>query len=191
MKTTLTLLALATLLCACQKQPDHVHLHEPAAEHAEHGEHPPAAALGQHQHGIAQLALLQQQQQLLLSATLPAETLWGFERMPNTAAEHAQVERGLKQLTAGHRFFRLLGNGHCQPQSVEIIKPAGLTDPNANHMEVNANWLWQCQDPAQVTGFSTDLFKHYPALQQLQAQILLEQVNHGAVLDKHNNQVEW
>ncbi len=173
---------------------DHNHAHQNSSSHHDHDhdhqgiEH----QHGAHQHGVGDLAIMQDQQQLMVTMQLPADSLWGFEYTPKTDQERALVERTFKQLVGGHRFFKFKGEAICQPVSVEVLKPEALEDPNFNgHMDVQANWLFECDDVAKVDGLVTDIFLHFPRIEQLNTQLLLENVNSGTVLVPTQANVAW
>ncbi len=145
---------------------------------------------GAHQHGVGALALIQEGDAVMVSLTLPTDSLWGFERAPQNAQEEARVKQTLAQFSDGHDWFTFPASADCQPTDVSLTPPAGLDDPNAaSHMELEAQWFWTCQGP--VDAIDVALFEHYPTLHQLTLQRLNDTGSGGAELTPSTPSARW
>jgi len=135
-----------------------------------------------HQHGAAQLAVSLDGALLQIALDGPAENFLGFEHAPRTDAQKKTAARVEQQLKQPAQLFTLIAAADCQaqPPRVEIkLPPPGSKE---THSEVEAEWRWQCAQPAALGHVDVGLFKAFPRLKELRVQIVTAQGQKTAVL---------
>lgn len=135
-----------------------------------------------HQHGTAQLQVGLEGGVLQIALEGPAENFLGFEHAPRTDAQRATVARVEQQLKQPAQLFTPVAAADCraQPPRVELkLPPPGSKE---THSEVEAEWRWQCAQPAALGHLDVGLFKAFPRLKELRVQMVTAQGQKTAVL---------
>lgn len=135
-----------------------------------------------HQHGAAQLEVTLDGGVLQITLEGPAENFLGFEHAARTDAQKKTVARVEQQLKQPAQLFTPVAAAGCQaePPRVEIKLPAsGSTE---THSEIEAEWRWQCAQPAALVHLDVGLFKAFPRLKELHVQIVTARGQKAAVL---------
>jgi len=84
---------------------------EEAGEHRHHGSH---------EHGVAELRLAQEGDQVLLELASPAVNIVGFEHAAANAADREALERAIQTLKDGERLFRFGEQAECRLTDVQV-----------------------------------------------------------------------
>lgn len=135
-----------------------------------------------HQHGAARLEVTLDGGALQIALDSPAENLLGFEHAARTDTQKKTVARVEQQLKQPAQLFTPVAAAGCQaePPRVEIKLPAsGSTE---THSEIEAEWRWQCAQPAALAHLDVGLFKAFPRLKELRVQIVTARGQKAAVL---------
>ena len=125
-----------------------------------------------HQHGAAGLDVSVEGSVLQIALDSPADNLVGFEHAPRNEAQKRTVNRVEQQLRQPATLFTPSAQADCraEPPRVEIkLPPPGSAEA---HSEVEAEWRWQCARPAALAHVDVGLFKAFPRLRELRAQIV-------------------
>ena len=125
-----------------------------------------------HHHGSARLQVSVDGPTLQVAFEGPADNILGFEHAPRTDAQKKTVARAEEQLKQTPQLFSTPAEANCQPQPARVemkLPPAGSKEA---HSEVEAEWRWVCANPAGLTHVDVMLFKVFPRLKQLQAQVV-------------------
>jgi Protein of unknown function (DUF2796) len=135
-----------------------------------------------HQHGTARLQVSLEGRALLIGYEGPAENILGFEHAPKTDAQKKAVSRAEEQLKQPDRLFVIPAAADCraQPTRVEVKLPAAGS--GETHSEIETEWRWECAKPEALTHVDVGLFKAFPRLKQLSAQVVTTQGQKTAVL---------
>lgn len=135
-----------------------------------------------HQHGAAQLEVTLDGGVLQIALEGPAENFLGFEHAPRTDAQRKTVARVEEQLKQPAQLFTPVAAADCRPEPprVEIKLPA--PGSKETHSEVEAEWRWQCAQPAALGHVDVGLFKAFSRLKELRVQIVTAQGQKTAVL---------
>lgn len=165
--TCLTLLLLGLPIQPAVARDQHTH-------HTHSGHHQNAAA---HQHGIGQLDLALEGNQLLLVLEMPAEDLLGFEHAPRDQAQRARLDEVRATLAQADQLFQLSGSAHCKLSSVELHSSLfarsanpGEPAPAGGHADIRAQYQYHCTRPEQLRHLDAVLFRHFPGSERLRVQ---------------------
>ncbi|MBU2893196.1 DUF2796 domain-containing protein [Colwellia sp. D2M02] len=136
-----------------------------------------------HQHGYAELTMIIEGNSLMVQILSPADSLLGFEHQAATEQELATLNR-IKNNLASTNNILTLDNGDCRlidtlidtqavdpkTQSHKATKPYNNRSSRAeNHAEIEINYQFTCASISKVNNISLELFKHYPAIEQVRA----------------------
>jgi Protein of unknown function (DUF2796) len=144
--------------------------------------HPAAGQPPAHQHGVARLQVSLEGRALLIGYEGPAENILGFEHAPKTDAQKKTVARAEEQLKQPDRLFVIPAAADCraQPARVDVKLPAA--GRGETHSEIETEWRWECAKPDALTHVDVGLFKAFPRLKQLSAQVVTPQGQKTVVL---------
>jgi hypothetical protein len=150
----------------------------------------PATQPPGHQHGTARLLVSLEGPALQIAFEGPADNILGFEHAPKTEAQKAAVERAEQRLRQTSELFTTAPGASCQPQParVETKLPAGGS--RETHSEIEAEWRWICANPAALAYIDVALFKAFPRLRQLRAQVVTARGQASAVLGPKTTRIK-
>ncbi len=174
----------------------------------------PVAAQHAHVHGTARLYLAVDQQRVNFRLESPLENLLGFERAPRTEKETAAVKSMAERLARPDALFALTAAARCTAGGVRIDAPvaglgsksvadaqstaAGKAVPGgakkgakADHAELEAQFVFQCEDVAKLQGVEVRLFDAFNGLRQLDVQAVTPLGQKSLRLTPSKRQVSW
>ena len=129
-----------------------------------------AHAAGGHNHGVGNLDVSVEGEQLTLNLELPLDSAVGFERAPKNDKEHsalADAERLLKDATA---LFVPTPAAGCAIASVTVEVPyTGKPSEGDGHADIDARYVFRCASPAVLKSVETGLFKQLKRLYRIEA----------------------
>ena len=135
-----------------------------------------------HQHGAARLHVSLDGGALQIAFEGPADNILGFERAPTTDARKATVARADERLKQPAQLFTTAPAADCRVQPARVDMKLPPPGSHETHSEIEAEWRWDCAQPAALTHVDVGLFKAFPRLKQLRAQIVTAQGQKTAVL---------
>lgn len=137
-----------------------------------------------HQHGIARLDVAVDPRSVSLSLEMPLDSLVGFERAPRSPAERQKVDAALARLKDVEALFRLDPAAGCSLQQTEFSAPvlgvgkpatpaatATATKGDDGHGDLDADYVFACQDTARLGAIEVGLFKAFASLQKVDVQV--------------------
>lgn len=164
----------------------------PAEDAHAHREH------GPHEHGVGSLNLVVDGSMVEIELESPAANIVGFEHAPKDAAERATLERAVATLKDGARLFGFPAAAGCRltessvtssllvpepsaadqdehqaqdhSQTRESDQDAGHQHEHETHADLDADYRFDCRDPAQIDRVDVRLFKLFPGTQRLRVQ---------------------
>jgi hypothetical protein len=130
-----------------------------------------AADTKAHRHGAARLQVSLDGQTLQITFDGPADNILGFERAPKTEAQKNTVAKAEQQLKEPAGLFVIPAEARCEPQPARV--ELKLPPPNSRdeHSEAEAEWRWRCEKPDALTHIDVTLFKLFPRLKTLRAEV--------------------
>ncbi len=159
-----------------------LHLNANDQEHEQHEAH---------EHGAAQLNLVQEKQSILMELHLSGMDVLGFEHPPSSPQEQAAVTQAEQKLSDTNTLFVLDSGAGCQVRSahaqrIAVEHEAEHHEEHAeheaehdehkdeNHSEFQAKYAFECTQVNALKRIKTNLFTLFPSLQKIQAQIVTE-----------------
>jgi hypothetical protein len=128
---------------------------------------------GAHVHGIAQLQVVLEGNQVSLEFTSPLENLLGFEHVPRTAKQKRAAQEMLEMFRKPTSLFVPTASALCQPTMVKLTSPvlglstetssvAQTNDGGVGHAELLAEMIYTCQKPMELRGLNAELLNSFP-----------------------------
>jgi putative ABC transport system ATP-binding protein len=142
----------------------------PAFAQHDHGHHRHA-----HVHGVAKLEVAVDGGNLSLRLESPLEGLLGFEHAPRNDQERATVAEMRRKLADAGKLFAPTTAAQCTLKSVQVEVPmldAKQATANAEHADLDADFLFNCAQPAKLTGLDVRLFQAFPKMRRVEAQVV-------------------
>ena len=158
-------------LAAAHAHDDHEH------DHA-HG------TLGAHEHGVAKLNVVLDDNTLELELESPAMNLVGFEHAASSDADKAKVAAVRQQLEQPLKLFDLSAAANCKEEQQELesplfgdaLKADDEGDEHAHghqHSDIGAHYQLTCANPDKLAQVDlAPLFKAFPATQKINVQLI-------------------
>ena len=130
-----------------------------------------AHAAPAHVHGVANLELAVEGDQLTLDLDMPLDNTVGFEHPPRNDKEKAALAALMKLLQNGAELFVPAAAADCKLEKVKLEDafPDGKAKADG-HAEVGAFYVFRCTQPAALKAMETSLFRHFSRLQRVDAQ---------------------
>lgn len=155
--------------------------------------------LGAHVHGVATLQAAVDAKILTLNFSSPLDNLIGFEHKSRNQAEVAQVQNMINQFYKTSLFVPTKA-AQCKMQSINLESLVIKKNPNAKkpqheepagHADLDAELVYQCQQVKQLRDLQVNLFKTFPNLHELNAEVVSSQGQTAAKLTPTNSQIIW
>lgn len=127
----------------------------------------PVIAGPAHVHGEAKLEIIVESNELAIHFESPLYGLLGFERAPRTAAEKQAVQTMKAMLEDTARIFSLPPEAGCTAQAAKISSPVFADKGAAGHLDLDADYRWQCNKPAALRAIDTRLFAEFPRMKRI------------------------
>ena len=190
-----------------------------AESHDDHAEE--HASLGTHEHGVGRLNAALDGNTLELELENPSMNLVGFEHEAKVAVDQATLAAARADLEKPLNLFALPAAAKCSVVKVTLHSPLFGDKPEADHehehehehehddhavgdkddhehehehhhSEIHASYKLNCAAPAALTSVDlTPLFKRFPALHQVQAQLIGPNGQKGAELNEKSPRLNF
>lgn len=139
--------------------------------------------LGAHEHGVAKLNVVLDDNTLELELDSPAMNLVGFEHAASSDADKAKVAAVRQQLEQPLKLFGLSAAANCKEEQQELESPlfgdaakADDDDEHAHghqHSDIGAHYQLTCANPDKLAQVDlAPLFKAFPATQKINVQLI-------------------
>lgn len=133
-----------------------------------------------HQHGVGQMNIAVEEQNIEIEIEIPGADLVGFEHKATTPAQKKAIKEAAANLKDSNRVFIFPAAANCSMSEVEVESP--LLDSEETHKhdhahedehaEFHAHYHFRCENPDQLTHLDAQYFKTFPAAHELKVQII-------------------
>lgn len=182
-----------------------------AFSHAEEG----VAHLDAHVHGLSELAIAMEGENLEIELTTPAMNLVGFEHKASAPKDILAIENAASMLRQ-HEALLLFSGGRCHHLETSIdLSDLIKSDDHEhvrqqssnehkhddehkkeheehaqknNHRDVVANYKYRCENIAQLSAITVDLFDNFSGIHKMNA-VWVKPIQQGAVTLTPNHRI--
>jgi hypothetical protein len=145
-----------------------------------------------HSHGVGQLGIVLEQEQLTLLLEIPQHDLVGFERAAKTAREQVTVQAVLEKLGQPERLFTPAAAGQCVLAEKSVTAPLLTGGPAAGgHGDVEARYVYRCASPAALNELKANVLKEFPRVRSLTVSFAGPKGQKAGKLDGKNPVFAW
>ncbi|MFA7292788.1 MAG: DUF2796 domain-containing protein [Rhodocyclaceae bacterium] len=126
-----------------------------------------------HVHGAGTLDISIDKGHISLALELPLDAATGFEHAPKTPKDRAALEHAGNVLKDGATLFIPSPAAQCMLKSATVTLPFSADKRGAagdDHADIEAEYTFECANPAELKAIDTPLFKHFKRLYRLEAQ---------------------
>ena len=145
------------------------------ADDHEHRQH------GAHQHGVAQLNIVLEGDALEIELASPAMNIVGFEHKPENHQQEHQLNQAVSRLRMSEQVFTLPAAAACVLAAAQV--ESGLLEGEGahqhqdqhvheGHADFDADYRFTCANPAALTHVDVQLFKLFPATEEIEVQLI-------------------
>jgi hypothetical protein len=159
---------------------------------------------GTHVHGIGQLNLALDGNELYIELDSPAANIVGFEHAPSSDADHEAIDKAVAALSDGEGLFRLTPAAGCQLGDAQIesalIDDDGHDehkheehghDDHETHADIRATYQFACDNPGALDGVVVEIFETFPGTERLQMQFVIGDRQGATELTPSNHSVTF
>lgn len=135
-------------------------------------------AHGAHEHGVAQMDVVQDGTELQIELNTPAANLVGFEHQPRNERERDILKAAISALEQGGGLFAPSASASCVFRDTRILSSL-LSDEDEHahgdhdhaHADVFIAWRFDCSAPAALREVSAQaLFTRFPGMETIRVQ---------------------
>ncbi len=174
----LLVMAMFTLFLVAIPIPSYAEEH--AQDHHEHHGHG-NEDLEAHVHGIAELFVILEAKTLNIELHSPAMNIVGFEHPPRTKEQISRISQAKALLSNGEKLFQFQA-GQCNIIKTHIdfgklhIEKKHHHDHHEEdqHSNIEASYQYQCEQPKELRGLSTNMLNQFPGVESLHVQWIIE-----------------
>lgn len=139
--------------------------------------------LGPHVHGQGTLDIAIEGKKISMELVVPGMDIVGFEHVPTTDAQKAEVEKAKAKLTDVLGIFKLPQSADCKADTADVENRKETHHPGEKddddddkpgapeHSEFHATYTITCAAPESVTGMETVYFTNFAGAQLLNVNI--------------------
>ena len=127
----------------------------------------PALPAPAHVHGEARLEIAIEGNTLAIHLETPLDGLLGFEHAPRNPAEKQAVKAMKAVLEQADRLFRIAPEAQCAARAPQIESPIFAGPAGGGHLDLDADYRWQCAKPSALRDIDTRLFAEFPQLKRI------------------------
>ncbi|MGY8524605.1 DUF2796 domain-containing protein [Paracidovorax citrulli] len=163
-----------------------------------------ARAAEAHVHGQATLDLVIDGPVLSIGFASPLDNVLGFERLPRNEQERAKVRTALETLRNGAALYAPAQAAGCRLESVQLDfgplqhgltgegkPPAAGAAKGHQHADLRADYRFRCQRPQALDAVEVRLFRAFPGVARIAAQVASERRQSGATLTPARPRLSW
>ncbi|WP_298395185.1 DUF2796 domain-containing protein [uncultured Azonexus sp.] len=156
----------------------------------------PALALAHkdhaHSHGVGQLGIVVEGDQLTLLLEVPQHDLVGFERAPRNAREQLTVQAALEKLKTPAKLFTPTAAAQCVPSEQKIDAPLlEGAKGHHGHGDVEVRYVYRCAQPAALADLKATVSAEFPRVRSLNVSFAGPKGQKGGKLDAKNPVFAW
>lgn len=123
---------------------------------------------GAHVHGEAEASVIVEGSDLTISLFGANYSFLGFERSPQTDAEHVALADTVELLSDPDNLFELNSAAGCVLDEISH----SLEPENPEFHNLEASYLLVCSDPDQLSSLKMNLFSVFPKLERLSVVVI-------------------
>ncbi len=161
---------------------------------------------GPHVHGIAQLNVALDNNELYIEFNSPAANIVGFEYIPENEKEKKAVEEAISFLKAGEKLFTLSSRADVRLKesviSTDLEDEADHNDQHEKkdadhhahsekHSEFKAVYRFHCNHPKDLKYMEVNIFEQFKGIEKIEVQVLTGSKQTAMNLTLKNNRITF
>lgn len=151
-------------------------------------------AYGQHahSHGVGEIGIVVEGEQLTVLLEIPQHDVVGFERAPKNAREQLTVQAALEKLGQPERLLVPSAAGQCALVD-KVVEAPVLTGGKAaeGHTDVAARYVFRCAQPAALKTLQVNVMAEFVRVRSLTVSFAGPQGQKAGKLDGKNPVFAW
>jgi hypothetical protein len=145
-----------------------------------------------HNHGVGQLGIVVEGEQLTLLLEVPQHDIVGFERAAKTAREQVTVQAALEKLKTPSKLFAPTAAAQCEVLEQKIDAPLlEGAKGQQGHGDIEARYVYRCAQPAALVDLKSMVSTEFPRLRTLNVSFSGPQGQKAGKVDAKNASFRW
>jgi len=145
-----------------------------------------------HNHGVGQLGIVVEGEQLTLLLELPQHDVVGFERAPRNAREQLTVQAALEKLKTPAKLFTPTAAAQCAPTEQKIDAPLlEGAKGHHGHGDVEVRYVYRCAQPAALINLKATVSAEFPRVRSLNVSFAGPKGQKAGKVDAKNPVFAW
>lgn len=145
-----------------------------------------------HNHGVGQLGIVLEGEQLTLLLETPQHDIVGFERAPKTAREQVTVQAALEKLKTPGKLFAPTAAAQCVVVDQNVDAPLLAGDKGHDgHGDIEVRYVYRCAQPAALVDLKSMVSAEFPRLRALNVSFSGPQGQKAGKIDAKNASFRW
>ena len=145
-----------------------------------------------HNHGVGQLGIVVEGEQLTLLLETPQHDIVGFERAPKTAREQVTVQAALEKLKTPGKLFAPTAAAQCVVVDQNVDAPLLVGDKGqSGHGDIEARYVYRCAQPAALTDLKATVSAEFPRVRSLAVSFAGPKGQKAGKVDAKNPVFAW
>lgn len=180
-----------------------------------------AIAHGPHEHGVARMNVIVDGANVEIALESPLANALSFEHSPTSDAQRAEVQAMAAKLRQAEEIFLLTKAAQCHPAGISLVSEnlppellgeisqetymnkhdhtakaheTSVTETHkepGGHGDLDASFTFKCAKPEVLKDIDVLLFKVWPALHELEVQLVTPLGQKGAELTSEKHKLVW
>ena len=150
------------------------------------------ASLTAHVHGVSEVNIVLDQQQLMIEWQAPAMDVLGFEHATPSATEQAKITQFLQDSKLPSHIVNISKSADCQLEKVSVAgEQFNGQSVDYDHADISLSYQLSCQQPQQLKTLAfASLFERFPSIEQVNVQLLSSDKQIGINLTPQSSSVD-
>lgn len=151
-----------------------------------------AHAQSGHSHGVGELGIVLENEQLTVLLEIPQHDVVGFERAAKSAREQLTVQAALEKLGQPERLLVPSAAGQCTLAD-KVIEAPLLTGGKATegHVDVTVRYVYRCAQPAALKDLQVNVMNEFKRVRSLKVSFAGPKGQRAGRIDAKNPTFSW
>lgn len=133
-----------------------------------------------HEHGVARLNVSIGAKTVSIELESPLANLLSFEHTPGSEAEKAEAKEMENTLKKADTLFIFPKAANCKLAEVKLSMTH--LEEESEHIDLDGDFDFECQNTAAISTIGVELFKPFPNIEEIEAQVVTEKSQSAAEL---------
>jgi hypothetical protein len=147
-----------------------------------------------HEHGVVTLDAVIEGKLLDVMLMTPAVNIVGFEHLPETEAQKAEILQAISSLKQGYQAIQLPSAALCLLKETDVEQSLLESqhehdEAESGHADIKVHYQFACAKPEQLTEITVGLFAQFPMIESVRYQVVSQAGQKGGTLFSSQDEI--